>query len=178
MIKDNSESETKPATTTWATLSDYQQGFFYMHHPTDRIVPFHRQDSTYHGLCYTSRGALAGTRNSSMGPPWRIDPMTHRRMSERSYHGATSRSCPGQRNRYNSLLWMRTLNTLTWPDLTWPDLCAMTYILWYPEGGHDVAHHVDTVLHLLVVLHQHHRVLQYGAQQNQPAVWNRRKELF
>ena len=33
----------------------------YMHHP--------RQDSTYHSLCYTSRGALAGTRNSSMGPP-------------------------------------------------------------------------------------------------------------
>ena len=27
------------------------------------------QDNTYHGLCYTSRGALAGTRNSSMGPP-------------------------------------------------------------------------------------------------------------
>ena len=32
-----------------------------MHHPS--------QDSTYHSLCYTSRGALAGTRNSSMGPP-------------------------------------------------------------------------------------------------------------
>ena len=29
----------------------------------------HRKDSTYHSLCYTSRGALAGTRNSSMGPP-------------------------------------------------------------------------------------------------------------
>ena len=28
----------------------------------------HRQVSTYHGLCYTSHGALAGTRNSSMGP--------------------------------------------------------------------------------------------------------------
>ena len=27
-----------------------------------------RQDNTYHGLCYTSRGTLAGTRNSSMGP--------------------------------------------------------------------------------------------------------------
>ena len=27
-----------------------------------------RQDSTYHGLCYTSCGALAGMRNSSMGP--------------------------------------------------------------------------------------------------------------
>ena len=30
-------------------------------------APSHRQDFTYHGLCYTSRGALAGTRNSSMG---------------------------------------------------------------------------------------------------------------
>ena len=55
-------------------------------------APSHRQDNTYHGLWYTSRGALAGTRNSSMGPPWRIDPTTHRTMSERSYHGATSRS--------------------------------------------------------------------------------------
>ena len=30
-------------------------------------APSHRQDSTYHSLCYTSHGALAGTRNSSMG---------------------------------------------------------------------------------------------------------------
>ena len=32
-------------------------------------APSHRQDNTYHGLCYTSRGALVGMRNSSMGPP-------------------------------------------------------------------------------------------------------------
>ena len=32
-------------------------------------APSHREDSTYNGLCYTSRGVLAGTRNSSMGPP-------------------------------------------------------------------------------------------------------------
>ena len=44
------------------SLIDQQQGFFYMHHPTDKMIP-------YHGLCYTSHGALAGTRNSSMGPP-------------------------------------------------------------------------------------------------------------
>ena len=57
-------------------------------------APFHRQDSTYHSLCYTNRGALAGMRNRSMGPtPWRIDPTIHRTMSECSYHGATSRSC-------------------------------------------------------------------------------------
>ena len=24
----------------------------------------YRQDNTYHGICYTSRGVLAGTRNS------------------------------------------------------------------------------------------------------------------
>ena len=29
----------------------------------------HRQDSTYYSLCYTSHGALAGKRNSSVGPP-------------------------------------------------------------------------------------------------------------
>ena len=28
--------------------------------------PSQRQDSTYHGLCYTSRGALAGTRNTGV----------------------------------------------------------------------------------------------------------------
>ena len=32
-------------------------------------APSHRQDSTYHGLCYTSRGSLVGTRNSSIVPP-------------------------------------------------------------------------------------------------------------
>ena len=31
-------------------------------------APSHRQDNTYHGLCCTSSGALAGTRNISMGP--------------------------------------------------------------------------------------------------------------
>ena len=53
-------------------------------------APSHRQDSTYHGLCCTNRGALAGTRNISMGPPLRIDPMIHRTMSE----GATSELRP------------------------------------------------------------------------------------
>ena len=32
-------------------------------------APSHRQDSTYQSLSYTSRGALAETRNSSMGSP-------------------------------------------------------------------------------------------------------------
>ena len=32
-------------------------------------APTQRQDSTYHSLCYTSREALAGMKNSSMGSP-------------------------------------------------------------------------------------------------------------
>ena len=38
----------------------------YSYRLTARVLlyaPSHRQDNTYHGLCYTSRGALGGTRN-------------------------------------------------------------------------------------------------------------------
>ena len=37
---------------------------------TARVIlyaPSYRQDSTYHGVCYTSRGALAATRNNNWG---------------------------------------------------------------------------------------------------------------
>ena len=43
-------------------------GYFFR--LTARVLlyaPSHRQDSTYPGFCYSSRGALAGTRNSSVG---------------------------------------------------------------------------------------------------------------
>ena len=55
----------------------------YSYRLTARVLlyaPSHRQDNTYHSLCYTSHGALAGTRNSSMGQPhegsiwWPITP--------------------------------------------------------------------------------------------------------
>ena len=36
--------------------------------------------------------ALTMELHLALGPPWRINPTTHRTMSERSYHGATSRS--------------------------------------------------------------------------------------
>ena len=36
MVKDHSER--KPTIATWTTISDEQQGFFHMHHPTDRIT--------------------------------------------------------------------------------------------------------------------------------------------
>ena len=67
----------------------------YSYRLTARVLlyaPSHRQDNTYHGLCYTSHGAVAGTRNSSMGP---LHEGSIRRPShhERTlYHRATSRS--------------------------------------------------------------------------------------
>ena len=45
----------------------------------------HRQDSIYHGLCYTSRGALTGTRNSSMGLTTR-DQSDHPSHHERTFY--------------------------------------------------------------------------------------------
>ena len=64
-------------------------------------APSHKQDSTYHGFCYISFfgrlipnarcKALARTRNSSMGPPWGIDPTTYCTINGH-YHRATSRS--------------------------------------------------------------------------------------
>ena len=39
VVKYHTDSESgNTAAATWATLSDSQQGFFYMHHPTHRIA--------------------------------------------------------------------------------------------------------------------------------------------
>ena len=60
----------------------------YSYRLTARVLlyaPSHRQDNIYHGLCYTSRGALAGTRNSSMGPSHEgLIQRPHRTMSSTS----------------------------------------------------------------------------------------------
>ena len=62
MVKDHSDSE----------KGNLLRHIGYSFQLAARVLlyaPSHRQDSTYHSLCYTSRGELAGTRNSSMGPP-------------------------------------------------------------------------------------------------------------
>ena len=62
MVKDHSDNEKgNPLPPHRLLLSINSKGSF--------ICTSHRHDDTYHGLCYTSSGALAGTRNSSMGPP-------------------------------------------------------------------------------------------------------------
>ena len=63
MVKDHSDSERgNPLPPLHGLLfSIISKGYF--------ICTIHRQDGTYHDLCYTIRGTLAGMRNSSMGPP-------------------------------------------------------------------------------------------------------------
>ena len=80
MVKDHSDSEREK------TCCHHIGYSFRLAARIILYAPSHRQDNTYHGLCYTSRGALACTRNSSMCPPRRIDRTTHRTMSKRSYH--------------------------------------------------------------------------------------------
>ena len=63
MVKDHSDSEREETRCLHI-------GYYFR--LAARVLSYassHRQDNTYHGLCYTSRGELAGTRNSSMGPP-------------------------------------------------------------------------------------------------------------
>ena len=65
MVKDHSDSEKgNPLLPHRLLLSINNKVFLY--------APSHRQDNTYHGLCYTSHGAQ-----------W-VDPTTHCTMSERS----------------------------------------------------------------------------------------------
>ena len=44
--------------------------------------PHPGQDNTYHILCYTSCGALAGSRSNSMSPAWGIKPTTYHSLSK------------------------------------------------------------------------------------------------
>ena len=60
MVKDHSDSEREETRCRHIGYS------FRLAARVLLYAPSHRQDDTYHGICYTSRGALAGTRNSSM----------------------------------------------------------------------------------------------------------------
>ena len=79
VVKDRSDSEIgNPLPPNGLLFPISRQSFFYMHHPTDRIIhtTVFLTPVVYHWL----------------GPPRRIDPTTHRTMSERSYHGAICHS--------------------------------------------------------------------------------------
>ena len=82
MVKDHSDSER-------GNLLPPHRLLFPISSKGSFISSSHRQDNTYHSFCYTSRGALAQTRNSS----W-VDPMKDR-SDDPSHHERTllPRSC-------------------------------------------------------------------------------------
>ena len=88
MVKDHSDSE------RGNPLPPHMGYSFRLTARFSLYTPSHRQDNIYHGLCYTSRGALAGTRNSSIGPPHEglirrpIAPI-HTRVTHTNLHGLT-----------------------------------------------------------------------------------------
>ena len=61
MVKDHSDSEEGNPLPPHRLLFPINSKVFL-------YAPSHRQDSTYHGLCYASRGALAVTRNTPNKP--------------------------------------------------------------------------------------------------------------
>ena len=63
MVKDHSDSERGNLLLPHGLLFPINSKGSFLY------APSHRQGSTYHGLSYTSHVALAGMRNSSMGPP-------------------------------------------------------------------------------------------------------------
>ena len=79
----------------------HHMGYVFLLAASDLLYALsRRQDRTYHGLCYTSCGALAGTRHSPMGPPCVIDPTPHRTMGERFTYELCS--APGSNNNNNN----------------------------------------------------------------------------
>ena len=98
-------------------------------------APSHRQDSTYHGFCYTSRGALAGTRNSSMGPPHKGS--IRRPIAPWANALTTKLHLVPNKNEYRDVnpvcWWLKTLCHQSWfPSVShWLFFIKHYYLCWY-----------------------------------------------
>ena len=73
-------------------LMTHSTHFYLRLHGVGQMVKDHSENERGNQMSWST----GGTRNISMGPPSRIDPSTHRTMSEHSYHGAASRSHEGK----------------------------------------------------------------------------------
>ena len=62
-------------------------------------APSNRQDSTYHGICYTSRGPQAGRRKIKVGRTYRgkINKSLDANLKRGSYRGLSLRYCKESR---------------------------------------------------------------------------------
>ena len=100
--------------------------------------------------------SLLGTRNSSMGSPWRIDPKTHHTMSEHSYHGATS--CSLEREIAQ---WVHHEGSIRRPIAPWANTLTteLHLVPWSYQRlklfAHVVWRYVDTKIRFLIPNFQH-----------------------
>ena len=114
-------------------------------------APSHRQDNTYHSLCYTSSGTLAQTRNSSM-KDWFDDPSHLERMLLPELHltqnmtwiyvSINIQGCERGWNKKNLLQLGWVLGQIAYPgsnhsepDEIHPKKCK--YYLWFGDSSFD-----------------------------------------
>ena len=100
-------------------------------------APSHRQDSTYHGFCYTSREALAGTRNSSMHPP---------------HEGSIRRPIAPWANALTTELHLAT-RLENRVDVTNPRICCLSKLILQPAPCEQVHCHEATGVWLKHITH-------------------------
>ena len=91
-------------------------------------APSHRQDSIYHGVCYTSCGDLAGTRNSWMGLPW-------------ENRGTESLSL------LHSIYFTVCFTNSSGSSSPWTPSCTLFYIYYIPSGSGLNEIHIYSVLY-------------------------------
>ena len=115
MVKDHSDSERGNYISYSFRLA--ARVLLYAH-PTDRIA---------HTTALLHQSMNTETRSSS-----RIDPMTHRTMSERSYHWATSRS----HNSETLISVFVELKSTSWLTILWPKQPAVQVARCDREGQH------------------------------------------
>ena len=99
----------------------------YSYRLTARVLlyaPSHRQDSTYHGLCYNSRGTLE-REIAQWVHPTMIDPTTHRTMSERS----TSELRPAPSRDIKLLSNLLNVSYCQCTIFVYPVLVALLYLI-------------------------------------------------
>ena len=98
MVKGHSDSERGQEIAQWVHPMKNRSDDPSLHERTllpRSYISLHHEGSIRRPI---APWANAITTELHLAPPWRIDPTTHRSMSERSYHGATYRSLRGGRH--------------------------------------------------------------------------------
>ena len=131
-------------------------------------ISLHHEGSTRWPI---SPWANAVTTELHLAPPWRIDPMTHLTMSERSYHGATSRSTmkdrPDDPSHHERTLLPRSYISLhhegstRWPISPWANALTTELHLAPPWR-------IDPMTHLTMIERSYHGATSRSTMKDQP----------